>query len=211
MIAVIGVQRRALRLAWAAARMVLVLTLLLGLAYPLALTGIAQSLMPHQAGGSIVTVRGHPVGSALIGQNFTDASGAPLRQYFQSRPSAAGRNGYDGAASGASNLGPTSPTLLAAVRERRAQIAAFNDVPVSAVPADAVTASGSGLDPDISVAYALIQVDRIAAARHATPDAVRAILARHTSGRALGFLGEPAVNVLAVNLALDASLPIPGR
>jgi K+-transporting ATPase ATPase C chain len=273
----------------AALRALAVLTVIVGLAYPLAIWLIA--LLPglsEKANGSIVQAGGKPVGSSLIGQQFTDADGNPLPQYFQSRPSAAG-SGYDPLASGASNLGPESivdvpgkPSLLTQVCTRSATVGAANGVdgarpfctgsgvgavlsvigprdasglvahptkvvsvnepcdtttapflntyegmrvecakpgedyaigqlvPIRGVadadprvPADAVTASGSGLDPDISTAYAELQVNRVARARGISPDEVRDVVATHTTGRALGFMGEPAVNVLEVNLALD--------
>jgi K+-transporting ATPase ATPase C chain len=192
---------------WAGLRTVLVLTAILGLAYPLAITGVAQALFPAAANGSIVTAAGRPVGSALIGQDFLSADGKPLRQYFQPRPSAAGADGYDPRASGGSNLGPDNPQLAAQIEARRAQVAAFNGVPGAEVPPDAVTASGSGLDPDISVAYALIQVNRVAAARNASPAVVRELVGQQTQQRTLGLLGEPVVNVLALNIALDRTLP----
>ncbi|RCV55857.1 potassium-transporting ATPase subunit KdpC [Marinitenerispora sediminis] len=181
----------------AAVRFLIVMTVLLGVGYPLAVTGVAQVLLPHQANGSLVRDDGRVVGSALIGQDFAGP------EWFHPRPSAAGEDGYDGAASGASNLGPNSPELRALVEERRAAVAAENGVPESAVPPDAVTASGSGLDPHVSPAYAAIQVDRVAQARGLSPAAVRALVAEHTTGRALGVLGEPGVNVLELNLALE--------
>jgi potassium-transporting ATPase KdpC subunit len=147
----------------AAVRALLLATLVLGLAYPLVVTGLAQVLTPGRADGSLVEADGAVVGSSLIGQAYSDADGNPLPQYFQPRPSA---SEYDGAASGGSNLGPNSPELAALIEERRAAVAAFNGVAPADVPPDAVTASGSGLDPDISPAYAAIQVDRVAAARH---------------------------------------------
>lgn len=190
------------RTLWVATRTLLVLTLLLGVAYPLAVTGIAQ-LLPAQAHGSRVEdAAGEVVGSALLGQTFADAAGDPLPEYFQPRPSAAG-DGYDAGASSGSNLGPENPELVAAVEERRADVAAFNGVAADDVPADAVTASGSGLDPHISPDYAAIQVDRVAEAREMTPEVVAALVAANTTGRDLGFLGEPRVNVLQLNLALD--------
>jgi potassium-transporting ATPase KdpC subunit len=187
----------------AALRALLVLTVLLGLAYPLAVTGLGQLALGRQADGSLVSQSGRTVGSSLLGQNFTDQDGNPLPQWFQPRPSAAGKTGYDPTASGASNLGPTNPDLIKAVADRRAQVAAFNGVPASAVPVDAVTASGSGLDPQISPAYAAIQVDRVARARGLDPATVRQLVSRQTQGRVLGFLGEPRVNVLELNLALQ--------
>jgi K+-transporting ATPase ATPase C chain len=280
----------------AALRALLVLTVLLGLAYPLALVGVGTLPgLSDRADGSLLTVDGATVGSALLGQSFTDADGAPVARYFQSRPSAAG-DGYDPTASGASNLGPESvvdtlaadpqestPSLLTRVCARSRAVGEFNGVdgrrpyctadgvgavlavfradgltgPVTrvvsvnqaapatpfvatyegvpveparpgedhvaagalitpvrgdapaepAVPADAVTASGSGLDPHISPAYAQLQVARVARERGAEPAAVRDLVAAHTTGRALGFMGGPGVNVLELNLALDARFP----
>jgi K+-transporting ATPase ATPase C chain len=177
--------------------MILVLTVVVGLAYPLAMTAFAQVAFPHRADGSIVTVDGTKVGSSLLGQSF---GGKP--QYFQSRPSAAGE-GYDPLASSASNLGPTSRDLLQDVRQRRAAAARLDGTSPAAVDTGALTASGSGLDPDISPAYAAQQVDRVAAARHLDPSVVRRLVQQGTRGRQLGFLGEPRVNVLLLNLALD--------
>ncbi|MCG2623634.1 potassium-transporting ATPase subunit KdpC [Arthrobacter sp. I2-34] len=185
----------------AALRAMLVLTAVLGIAYPLVLTGLGQAAFPFQANGSRLSVGGRPVGSALIGQSFTDASGKPLPQWFQSRPSAAG-DGYDAGASGGSNWGPENPKFIAAVNERKHAVARLDGVPEAAVPADAVTASGSGLDPHISPQYALLQVPRVAAARHLSEATVRALVARHTQGRDAGYLGQPAVNVLQLNIAL---------
>ncbi|MBF4461059.1 MULTISPECIES: potassium-transporting ATPase subunit KdpC [unclassified Rathayibacter] len=184
-----------------AVRAMIALTALLGLAYPLAVLGVGQLAFPAQANGSLLRDGGEVVGSSLIGQSFADADGAPLPQWFQSRPSAAGA-GYDAGSSGGSNLGPDNPTLLATIQERRAAIAAFEGVDPAAVPADALTASGSGLDPDISPAYALLQVRRVAAARGLDEGAVRALVEAHTEGRPLGYLGEPTVDVLELNLAL---------
>lgn len=154
---------------WVAARTLLVCTLALGVGYTALVTGIGQLALPAQANGSLLAGPGGagaeaPVGSALIGQSFVDAEGEPLPQYFQPRPSAAG-DGYDGAASGASNLGPENPDLVAAVAERRAAIAARDGVPEDAIPVDALTASSSGLDPHISPEYAALQAERVAAAR----------------------------------------------
>jgi K+-transporting ATPase ATPase C chain len=191
------------RVYWVALRAMLMFTVVVGVAYTLVITGIAQLVLPAQARGSAVhAADGQVAGSALIGQSFTDASGTPLRQYFQSRPSAAGK-GYDATASGGSNFGPENPTLIKEITDRKAQVAAFNGVTEAQVPPDAVTASASGLDPDISTAYADIQVDRVAQARGLTADEVRSLVAAHTQGRALGFLGEPTVNVVELNLALD--------
>ncbi|MBJ7454053.1 MAG: potassium-transporting ATPase subunit KdpC [Blastococcus sp.] len=188
----------------AAVRAMAVGTLVLGLAYPLLMTGVAQVVVPGRADGSLVTgADGAVVGSALIGQAFVSADGEPLAQYFQSRPSA---SGYDGAASGGSNLGPNSDELLALVAERRAAVAQLEGVDLDDVPPDAVTASASGLDPDISPEYAALQVDRVAASRSVDPEAVRRLVAGSTSGRDLGVVGAPHVRVLELNLALDREL-----
>ncbi len=172
-------------------------TLLTGLAYPLAMTGIAQSLFPTAANGSLIMQGDTVIGSALIGQGFA----AP--GYLHPRPSA---SSWNAAGTGASNLGPTSATLIATVAERRAAWEAENATPA---PIDAVTASGSGLDPDISVETALGQTDRIAAARSADPAAVRALIEAQVQSPALGLYGEARVNVLTTNLALDAAFPLP--
>ena len=192
------------RVHWVAVRAMVMFTLVVGVAYTLVVTGIGQLVLPGQAGGSVVRdAAGRVVGSALIGQSFSDADGNPLPQYFQPRPSAAG-DGYDAGASSGSNWGPENPDLIQAVTDRLDQIAAFNGVGQDQVPPDAVTASGSGLDPDISPAYAAIQVDRVARARSLPADQVRDLVAQHTAGRALGYLGEPTVDVVELNLALDA-------
>ncbi|MGC8499458.1 MAG: potassium-transporting ATPase subunit KdpC [Acidimicrobiales bacterium] len=189
------------RVVRAALAMLVGLSVLTGLAYPLALTGLAQVSMPGRANGSLLYARGHAVGSALIGQAFTNATGQPLPQYFQPRPSAAH---YDALASGGSNLGPSNPVLLRSVARLARAYRAFNHLaPRTPVPVDAVTTSGSGLDPDISIANALLQVPRVAAARHLRRALVRALVQRYTQGRILGILGEPVVNVLELNLALD--------
>ncbi|MET4059341.1 K+-transporting ATPase ATPase C chain [Arthrobacter sp. UYP6] len=184
-----------------AVRAVGVLTLALGLAYPLAVTGVGQVVANTQANGSVVSVNGEPAGSALIGQSFTDADGAALPEWFQSRPSAAG-DGYDGGASSGSNLGPTNPDLAAAVDERRAAVAELEEVAPEQVPADALTASSSGLDPHISPDYALLQVNRVAAERGLDPADVRALVDSAVQERGAGVLGEPVVNVLKLNIAL---------
>lgn len=180
-----------------AVRMLLALTVLCGLAYPLVVTGAAQVAFRHQAEGSLVEVDGEPVGSALLGQAFTRP------EYFHPRPSAAG-DGYDATASGASNLGPTNPDLLAAVSDRVDAYRADNGLAADQpVPVDAVTASASGLDPHISVANARLQAARVAEARGLAIGDVLALVDDHTDGRVLGVLGEPGVNVLELNLALD--------
>lgn len=181
----------------AAVRVLAVLTVLLGLAYPLALTGFAQLVVPHRADGALVERDGRVVGSALIGQSYAgDAA------YFQSRPSAAGA-GYDPLSSGASNLSPENPDLVATVRQRIDEVAAFDGVDPDDVAPDAVLASGSGLDPHISPEYADQQVARVAHARDLPAATVRTLVAENTTGRTLGFLGEPRVDVLGLNLALD--------
>lgn len=173
-------------------------TLLLGLAYPLAITGAAQ-FMPHQAGGSLIRQGGRVVGSELIGQTFA----AP--QYLHGRPSAAGADGYDASASSGSNMGPLNADLARRVKEDADAVRAETGAAV--VPADAVTASASGLDPHVSPAYAALQAPRIAAARGAPVEQVRALIARHVEDRTFGVLGQPRVNVLETNLALDAAWP----
>lgn len=204
-----------LRQLLAAVRGLLVFTVICGILYPLVMFGLSQLLFSKQANGSLVTYHGRVVGSSLLCQEFTDAKGNPLPQYFQPRPSASATSatkqtgGCDPLASGASNLGPNNPGLVQDIRARQKQIAAFDNVPVSKIPPDAVTASASGLDPYISPANAVIQVDRVAAARHISPAAVRALVHKYTFGRQLGFLGEPAVNVLLVNIALDQHYPVP--
>ena len=177
----------------------LAFTLVTGLAYPLAVTGVAQVAFPGRADGSLVERGGQVVGSRLIGQELSG------RQYFQPRPSAAG-DGYDATASSASNLGPTNPELLQAIRRRIGEYRRENALaPGAPVPVDAVTASASGLDPEISVANARLQAPRVARARGLPVAEVLSLVSRHTSGRSLGFLGEPGVNVLELNLALDGS------
>ncbi|GAA0418847.1 potassium-transporting ATPase subunit KdpC [Streptomyces luteireticuli] len=188
-----------------ALRMLLVFTVLTGIAYPLAVTGIAQLAFRDAANGSLVEEDGRPVASALLGQNFALPKRNPgnpaerLRpdpRWFQPRPSA---GDYDPRASGASNLGPDNPALIASVEERRAAAAAFDDVPPASVPVDALTASGSGLDPDISPAYAREQAARVARARGLPVRRVEELVAAHVQGRFLGFLGEQRVDVVALN------------
>ena len=176
----------------------LLLTVLTGLLYPLLVTALAQLLFPHQAAGSILTRDGHAVGSRLIGQSFSDP------RYFWSRPSATTPQPYNGTASTGSNLGPLNPALLDAVRARVAALHAADPGNRLPVPVDLVTASGSGLDPEISVAAASYQAARVARTRGLAPERVQALIAQHTEGRLLGVLGEPRVNVLELNLALDA-------
>lgn len=176
----------------------LALTVLTGVLYPLAITAAAQIAFPGRANGSLVEREGSAVGSRLLGQSFT------RDEYFHPRPSAAG-DGYDGAASGPSNLGPTNPKLLDDVRERVAAYRALNSLPAGTeVPVDAVTSSGSGLDPHISPENARLQAPRVARARGIPLRRVLEFVEEHTTGRSLGFLGEPGVNVLELNLALDA-------
>jgi potassium-transporting ATPase KdpC subunit len=178
-------------------------TIVLGLGYPLVVTGISQLFFHNQANGSLITRNGKVVGSALLGQSFTDAKGNPLPGYFQPRPSNAG-TGYDGSSSGASNLGPSNPALIKEISERMRAYRQFNHMaPNAPVPVDAVTASGSGLDPDISLQNALDQAPRVAQARHLPLARVLTLLDQHTAPAQWGFLSEPAVSVLQLNLALD--------
>lgn len=191
--------RTTVRTTGVAVRAMLVITLVVGVGYTLLVTGIGQLVLPWQANGSSVS---DGKGSALIGQSFTGADGEALPEYFQSRPSAAG-DGYDGASSSGSNLGPENPDLVATIADRKAQIAEREGVDPSMIPADAVTASASGLDPHISVEYALLQVPRIAEARGLSEAVVRSAVESRIQGRDLGFLGEERINVVELNLALD--------
>ena len=193
--------RTAARTYWVAIRAMLLFTLVLGVGYTLVVTGIGQLVLPAQANGSVVRSGDEVVGSALIGQSFTDADGNPLPEWFQSRPSAAG-DGYDAGASSGSNYGPENEDLIAAIEERKAQVAEFNGVSEAEVPVDAVTASASGLDPHISPEYALLQVPRVAVERGLPEAAVRELVESRIQARDLGYLGEPTVNVLQLNLAL---------
>jgi len=188
-----------------AVTMTLALCVLTGLVYPAVVTALAQALFPRQANGSLVTVRGRVVGSALIGQPFTRP------EYFHPRPSAAG-SGYDATASGGSNKGPTDRKLADTLIAARVDSAVAADGAVKGrVPSDMVTASASGLDPDISPANARLQVTRVAHARSADPAAVRRLVDAHTQGRQLGLFGEPRVNVLLLNIALDSAFPTRAR
>jgi K+-transporting ATPase ATPase C chain len=177
----------------------LVLTLLTGLIYPLAITGLSQVLFSHEANGSLITPDGKVIGSTLIGQNFSRP------EYFHPRPSAAGDKGYDGMSSGGTNLSPTNPAqqkrLAAAADAFRKENPAFT----GAIPADAITTSASGLDPHISPDTAFAQCERVAKARSLSLERVRSLVQSHIEGRQLGFLGEPRVNVLLLNLALDSA------
>jgi K+-transporting ATPase ATPase C chain len=200
----------------AALRLLLVFTVLTGIIYPVVMVGISQVAFHNQANGSLISYHGRVVGSSLLCQEFVTAKGNPLPQYFQPRPSSAVlaglKNDYgcDPRFSSASNLGPNNKDLVAAIKQRQRQIAAFDHVKISQIPADAVTTSASGLDPDISPANAAIQVNRVAAARNISPAQVRSLVEQYTQGRVLGFLGEPAVNVLQLNTALDQKYPVHG-
>ncbi|MFF2810679.1 potassium-transporting ATPase subunit KdpC [Streptomyces sp. NPDC058000] len=207
--------RNTARLLTAGLRALLVLTVVCGVIYPLVVTGVAQAAFPGKANGSEVTSHGKVVGSSLIGQRYdkgTDKKGNPIPdlRYFQPRPSAGlgsnRTNGvntqYDIQVSGASNLGATNTDLIKAIKERKQWVATTYGVPESEVPADAVTSSGSGLDPDISPEYALLQANRVAKENHLPADKVEQLVQDHTQGRQLGFMGEPRVNVLDLNVAL---------
>jgi K+-transporting ATPase ATPase C chain len=183
--------------------MTVVTTVLLGLLYPLAVTGVAQVLFPDKANGQLIDRNGVTVGSRIIGQPFTSPG------YFRPRPSAAGAAGYDAAASGGTNLGPTNKRLIDRVNEATAAMAAEN--PAQPVPIELVTTSASGLDPHISPRAAEFQVPRVARERDVSEDTIRQLVADHTEGRQLGFLGEPVVNVLLLNLALDEKVPSKGK
>ncbi|MCX4748412.1 K(+)-transporting ATPase subunit C [Kitasatospora sp. NBC_01287] len=193
-----------------ALRMLLVMTVILGIAYPLLVTGISQVAFSQKANGSIVkSADGKEIGSSLLGQNYNlpkknpndpNEQAQPDPKFFQPRPSAAS---YNPQGSAGTNLGPNSDALLKSVNDARASIAAFDGVDPATVPADAVTSSGSGLDPHISVAYADEQVERVAKARGVSADAVKALVAKYTEGRSLGFLGDPGVNVVLLNNAVN--------
>jgi K+-transporting ATPase ATPase C chain len=185
---------------WVALRAMVIFTVALGIIYPLLITAIGL-VAPAQANGSLVSVEGTTVGSSLIGQSFTDKKGKALPQWFQSRPSAAG-DGYDAGASGASNQGTGSETLIKQIKERRATIAKSDGVDPASIPADALTASASGLDPQISPSYARQQVSRVANARNLSEAKVTKLVDSAVTGRLLGYIGEPTVNVLELNIAL---------
>jgi potassium-transporting ATPase KdpC subunit len=210
-------------------RLLLIFTVITGIIYPVVMVGISEVIFPHQANGSLVSYKGRIVGSSLLCEEFVNSKGQPLAQYFQPRPSYAivnwslaqykngryyvagtGPNNYgcNPLYSSASNLGPTNPAQIQFVKQEQAAISKFDHVPIRDIPANAVTASGSGLDPDISTANAAIQVDRVAAARHISPAQVEALVRQYTTGRTLGFLGEPVVNVLLLNTALDEKYPV---
>lgn len=194
--------RTTLRTAGVAVRAMLVFTVLLGIGYMLVITAVGQAAFPAQANGSLErSADGQVIGSRLIGQSFADADGAALPEYFQPRPSAAG-DGYDSAASSGSNLGPENDDLISSIEERHAASRELDGT--GAIPADAVTASGSGLDPDISVANADRQVARVAEARGIPVSDVETLVQQHVKPRDLGYLGDPRVNVLELNRALDA-------
>jgi potassium-transporting ATPase KdpC subunit len=196
-------------------RLLLVFTVLTGIIYPVVMTGVAQVFFRNQANGSLVSYHGRVVGSSLLCQEFVYPNGNPMPQYFQPRPSdailAGAKDDYgcDPRYSSASNLGPNNPVLVQQIKQRQEQIAKFDHVKISQIPADAVTTSGSGLDPDISPQNADIQVDRVAAARHVSPAQIMALVKQYTQGRTLGFLGEPRVDVLTLNIALDEKYPMP--
>jgi K+-transporting ATPase ATPase C chain len=200
----------------AALRGLLLFTVICGIIYPVVIFGVAQLAFHNQANGSLVSYHGRVVGSSLLCQEFTDAKGNPLPQYFQPRPSTAANPevktdyGCDPLFSGASNLGPDNPVLVQDIKLRQQQIAKFDHVSVSQIPPDAVTTSASGLDPYISPQNAAIQVNRVAAARHVSPAAIMALVRQYTKGRTLGFLGEPRVTVLTLNIALDQRYPVSG-
>lgn len=183
---------------WVACKMTIILTLLTGIAYPVAIVALAHFLFPAQAQGSLITRHGQVIGSALIGQNFSSA------RYFHGRPSGAGDKGYDATSSGGSNLGPTNKALVEAVRSRvKALRESEPGINPNRIPVDLVTASGSGLDPEITPAAAEIQVPRVARARGLSEQTLRALIRAHSRRRWAGILGEPGVNVLELNLALD--------
>jgi K+-transporting ATPase ATPase C chain len=183
-----------------ALRVTIVSIVLLGLLYPLAMTGLAQALFPRQANGSLITVNGKVVGSSIVGQLWTAA------RYFHGRPSAAGK-GYDPTATGGTNYGPTSKKLIDATKKTIADLKKENPDAVGPPPIDLITSSASGIDPDVSPESAYWQAPRVAKARHRSLSDIQALIALHTRARTFGFLGEPRVNVLELNLALDGLKP----
>jgi potassium-transporting ATPase KdpC subunit len=182
--------------------MTILLTILTGLVYPGIITGLCQAIFPRQANGSLIVRNGKVVGSRLIGQNFSQP------EYFWPRPSAAGNDGYDATASSGSNLGPTNKKLIDSVQSRVEDFRKKNPDFHGQIPIDMVTSSASGLDPDISPESAVAQEARVAKARGASEEQIRDLINKHTAGRDLGFLGEPRVNVLELNLALDDQFPV---
>jgi K+-transporting ATPase ATPase C chain len=186
---------------WPALRINIFLTILLGVAYPLAVTGVSQILFPHQANGSLISKNGQIVGSELLGQNFSKP------EYFQPRPSAAGNDGYDPTTSGGSNYGPTNQKLIDRVKAATDKFHKDNPDYDGPIPADLLTASGSGLDPDISPASAQAEVPRVAKARGISRDQLNQLVAQYSQSPDLGLIGEPRVNVLKLNLALDQQYP----
>ncbi len=179
----------------------LLMTLLTGFLYPLAVTGLSQLLFPEQAAGSLVMAGGHPAGSRIIGQSFSDP------KYFWSRPSATSPHPYDATASSGSNRGPLTPALTGAITARIEALKAADPGNTLSIPVDLVTASASGLDPEISIAAANYQAARVARIRGIAREEVRSLIAAHSRGRLLGLIGEPRINVLELNLALDAAHP----
>lgn len=178
--------------------LLIVFSVFTGLLYPLAISGIAQLIFPHQANGSLIYKDGQVIGSSLIGQQFSDP------KYFHGRPSSAGETGYDATSSSASNLGPTNKLLIEKVKKLAQQVRKENGLKSNtAVPSDLITSSASGLDPDISIDAALIQIPRIAKARNISEEKLKNLVNEHIAGRQLGILGEPRVNVLELNIALD--------
>jgi potassium-transporting ATPase KdpC subunit len=200
----------------AALRGLIIFTIICGIAYPVIMVGVGQLVFHKQANGSLVSYHGKVVGSSLLCQEFVDSKGNPLPQYFQPRPSAAalatvkGDYGCDPLDSTATNLGPNNPVLVQDIKQRQQQISKLDHVSVAQIPPDAVTTSASGLDPYISPQNAAIQVNRVAAARHISPAVVQALVSQNTQGRVIGFLGMPRVNVLNLNIALDALYPVSG-
>lgn len=182
-------------------RIKLLMTIMLGVAYPLAITGICQIAFPHRANGSLITSGGKVIGSELIGQNFTKP------EYFQPRPSAAGSDGYDATSSGGSNFGPTNQKLIDRVKASLAKFRKENPDYTGPIPADLVTASASGLDPHLSPDSARAQTMRVAKARGVSPEQITGLIGQYTESADLGILGEPRVNVLTLNLALDSQFP----